>query len=144
MTMTIVSIARYALLSCVAALSILSAGCSKPAPPTADGVLASLRSAGVELTDVRRPPRDPSSPLPNSYTERVEFSLPVVAPKGGQVFVCDKPEHCDAIHAYFQVLKALAGPYIYRSKSGVVVAQLNSGLEPAAAEKFGAVIQSLP
>lgn len=124
--------------------ALFFSGCSKPEPLNADAVLAALRAGGVEVSNVERPPRDPSSPMPNSYTERVSFALPVVAPKGGQVLVCDRPENCDAIYAYFQALKMFAGPYVYRSKSGVVVAQLNSGLEPSVADKARAVIESLP
>lgn len=125
-------------------LALLSlAGCSKPAPPTADSVVSALTAAGAGLADIKRPERDPTSPMPNSYSERVTFSLPSVAPRGGQVLVCSKREHCDALFAYFDALKALAGPYLYRSNDGLVVAQLNSSLDPQAAEKIGEAIRAM-
>lgn len=42
----------------------------------------------------------------------------------------------------YDALKALAGPYVYQSPSGTVVAQLNSGLTPDEAKKFEQAIQS--
>lgn len=132
-------VALSAVLISVAALF----GCSSKAPPTQASILAALQAKGVQVSDVQNPPRDPSSPLPNSYKEHFSFALPSVAPKGGQVFICAEKSHCDAIYAYFDALKALAGPYLYRSKDGLVVAQLNSGLTPDAAVKIGNVIDGI-
>lgn len=117
-------------------------GCSNSEPMTGDKVVASLKAANISVSDVHKPVRDPSSPMPNSYSDRVSFALPSVAPKGGQVFVCDKKEYCDAIFTYFDALKAMAGPYLLRSKDGLVVAQLNSGLQPSDVEPVRKVIES--
>jgi hypothetical protein len=111
---------------------------------TAQGVINQFNSAGLGLVDVRSEPRDSSSPLPNSYKEQLAFSIPEVAPKGGQVFVCDTKKNCDALYAYFDALKALAGPYLYQSPGGRVVVQLNSGLAPDTGAKFEAVVNTLP
>ena len=119
------------------------AGCSSSEPMTGDKVIAALKAANISVSDVQKPARDPSSPMPNSYSDRVSFALPSVAPKGGQVFVCDKKEYCDALFTYFDALKAMAGPYLFRSKDGLVVAQLNSGLAPQDAEPVRAVIEGL-
>lgn len=129
-------------LAAVAALSTL-VGCSQPEPMTADKVVAALQSAGTGITAVKTLPRDPSSPRPSSFRENIAFALPSVAPKGGQLFVCDKREYCDAIFSYYDALKGLAGPYLYRSGDGLIVAQLNSGLEPKAAEQVQAVVEAL-
>ncbi|WP_304351072.1 hypothetical protein [Comamonas testosteroni] len=118
-------------------------GCSNSEPMTGDKVIAALKAANISVSNVQKPARDPSSPMPNSYSDRVSFALPSVAPKGGQVFVCDKKEYCDAIFTYFDALKALAGPYLFRSKDGLVVAQLNSGLQPTDVEPVRKVIESL-
>ena len=67
--------------------------------------------------------------------------------RGGQkehMCACDTKKNCDAIYAYYDALKALAGPYVYQSPSGTVVAQLNSGLTPDEAKKFEQAIKSLP
>jgi hypothetical protein len=132
-------IATCALLVSAAALF----GCAEREPISQAKLLDALTKGGVQLSEVQTPPRDPSSPLPNSYSERFTFALPSVAPKGGQAFICTEKAHCDAIYAYFDALKALAGPYIYRSKDGLVVFQLNSGLQPNEASSVKAVIESL-
>jgi hypothetical protein len=119
-------------------------GSSNSEPLTAQVVIDKFNEAGLDVQDIQAGERDPDSPLPNSYQENLVFSIPEVAPKGGQIFVCDTKKNCDALYAYFDALKALAGPYLYQSPSGTVVAQLNSGLTPDTAAKFEKVINSLP
>lgn len=123
-------------------LSIL-AGVSQARSITSDEVVAALQKAGAGITAVKPIPRDPSSPRPNSFRENFAFTLPSVAPKGGQFFICDTRKYCDAIFSYYDALKGLAGPYLYRSKDGLVVFQLNSGLEPKVAEQIKSTIRSL-
>lgn len=118
--------------------------CSMAHAVTADDVLRAMTAGGVAYTDVTHPARDPESPLPGSYDERVAFVLESVAPNGGQVFVCTRRTYCDAIYDYFEMLRALAGPYLYRSADGLVVAQINSGLSPSEAERIESVIDGLP
>jgi len=113
-------------------------------PLTGQDVIDKFNEADLDVKDVQVGERDPDSPLPNSYQENLEFSIPEVAPKGGQIFVCDTKKNCDALYAYFDALKALAGPYLYQSPSGTVVAQLNRGLTPDTAAKFETVINTLP
>lgn len=126
----------------ISAVALFSA-CSSKEPVTQATLVAALTKGSVPLSDLQNPPRDPSSPLPNSYSERFSFALPSVAPKGGQAFICAEKAHCDAIYAYFYALKALAGPYLYRSKDGLVVVQLNSGLQPDAAAPVKTVVEGL-
>ncbi len=133
---------RNSVLAITLAIGAL-AGCTSSEPITGDKVIAALKAANVSVGDVQKPPRDTTSPMPNSFSERVTFSLPSVAPKGGQIFICDKKEYCDALFTYFDALKALAGPYLFRSKDGLVVAQLNSGLQPSDAEPVRKVIEGL-
>lgn len=128
-------------LAYVAVLLVLGA-CGKE-PPTESVVLNALKVAGVEYGNVRHPARDPDSPLPNSYKEHFSVTLPSIAPKGGQFFICEKKEYCDAIYSYFNLLQGLAGPYLYQSKDGLVIAQMNSGLAVADAEKIRGVINGL-
>ena len=132
-------IATGALLISVATLF----GCGDQLPMTQAKLVEALTKGNIALSDVQTPPRDPSSPLPNSYQERFSFALPSVAPKGGQAFICAEKAHCDAIYAYFDALKGLAGPYLYRSKDGLVVVQLNSGLQPDAVAPVKAVVEGL-
>jgi len=113
-------------------------------PLTGQAVIDKFNAAGLGVTDVRPEKREPDSPLPNSFQEYLGFAIPEVAPKGGQVFVCDTKRNCDAIYAYFDALKSMAGPYLYQSPGGTVVVQLNSGLNPETGAKFEAVVRSLP
>lgn len=133
---------RYGVL--LVAVVLVACGSAPASAVTAQGVIDAANAAGLGLADVQAEERNPDSPLPNSYTERLGFAIPEVAPEGGQVFVCDTKQNCDAIFAYFDALKALAGPYLYQSADGRVVAQLNSGLTPETAAKFEAVIKALP
>ncbi|MGQ0287139.1 hypothetical protein ACT2CV_08045 [Pasteurellaceae bacterium 22721_9_1] len=75
------------------------------------------------------------------FKERFAFSIPEVAPKGGQAFICGEKMHCDPVYAYFNALKDLAGPYLYQSPNGKVVIQLNSGLTPETAQKLEQAIK---
>lgn len=127
----------------MAVLALVGCGSSEAEPVTSAKLLSALTAGGVEYSNVEYPERNPSGPLPNSYKEHLVLALPSVAPKGGQFFICEKKEYCDALYTYFDALKAFAGPYIYRSKDGLVVAQLNSGLEPPAAEQVQAVVEGL-
>lgn len=118
---------------------------AQSATVTAQDVVDKFIAAGLEVSDVNPGERTEGSPLPNSYKEHLEFAIAEVAPKGGQIFVCAPPrKNCDALYQYFNILIGLAGPYTYQSPSGLVVAQLNSGLTPETAAKFEEVIKGLP
>jgi hypothetical protein len=106
-------------------------------------VVDKLIAAGLEISGVNPGERQEGSPLPNSYREHLEFAIAEVAPKGGQIFVCDEKRLCDALYAYFDMLKGLGGPYYYQSAGGTVVAQLNSGLTPDTAAKFKEIVEGL-
>lgn len=111
---------------------------------TAEQVVERLTAAGLQVADVKPNSVAADGPVPKSFTSQASFSISEVAPSGGQVFVCDTKQNCDAIFAYYDALKALAGPYLYQSPSGTVVAQLNSGLTPETAAKYEAAIKALP
>ena len=134
---------KIVLLLVATLLAISLASCSSELL-TAQDVIDEFIAAGLEVNDIKIEERDPTSPLPNSFQERWSFSVSEVTPRGGQIFVCDTKENCDAIFVYFDALKALAGPYLYQSPSGLVVAQMNSGLHPETAASFAEVISSLP
>lgn len=125
----------------LALCALLLAACGTPAAPTADRVRGVL--TGLGATNIHDDPPDAQSPLPRSFTVRQAFTLPSVAPKGGQYFICDTKRNCDALYAYFDAFKALAGPYTYRSDSGLVVVQLNSGLPPDEAARVAQAIKGL-
>jgi hypothetical protein len=119
-------------------------GGAPTASVTAQGVIDRLAAAGVEVTGVQPGTREADSPLPNSYTEHLTFTIPSLGDRGGQVFVCSTKQNCDALYAYFDALKSLGGPYYYQSPSGTVVMQLNNALTPDAAAQFESVMKALP
>jgi hypothetical protein len=123
-------------------ITVLLASCGGAPAVTAQQVAEKLTAAGA--TNIHDDAIGADVPVPKSFTAHQAFEIPSVTPKGGQFFVCDTKKNCDAIYAYYDALKALAGPYTYRSPSGTVVAQLNSGLTPDEAAKFEAAIKSLP
>ncbi|MFL5807286.1 MAG: hypothetical protein ACJ8CR_36850 [Roseiflexaceae bacterium] len=124
---------------------VMLAGCGGAAAPaiTGQGVLDQFKAAGLTIENIR-PTDNTGKPVPQGYQENLTFTTPSLGDKGGQVFVCDMKAGCDAIFAYFDGLKGLAGPYLYQSPSGMVVVQLNSGLQPDEAAKYEAVVKGLP
>lgn len=130
-----------ALLLIIAGLPLVA--CGSDAPPTAHAVLDALKASGVPFSAISYPKRKPLSLLPNTYKERVEVAFPSIAPKGGQFFVCETREYCDHLQEHFHALRALAGPHVYRSKSGRVLAQLYSTLEQPVADQIRAAIEEL-
>jgi hypothetical protein len=127
------------------AVALLLAGCGDAGAPaiTGQGVLNQFRAAGLQIENIK-PAGNEMKQVPQGYKENLAFTTPSLGDKGGQVFVCDVKAGCDAIYAYFDGMKALAGPYLYQSPSGMVVVQLNSGLDPAEAARYEAVIRGLP
>lgn len=128
----------------VIAVALIACSSTTPTPLTGQQVIDRFIAAGIEVTDVRPGERADGSVLPNVYEENIDFTMAEVAPKGGQIFVCKTKEYCDTLMAYFDAVKAIAGPYLYQSPNGLVVAQLNSGLTTDTAEKFEQVIKGLP
>jgi hypothetical protein len=124
---------------------LVACGGSPQTPLTAQAALDAFKAAGINVSNVQPITPDPNAPLPRSFKENVSFEAPGSAPagKGGQIFVCDTKANCDAIFAYYDALKGLAGPYLYRDPSGLVVAQLNSGMTPDAAKKFQDALQGM-
>jgi len=124
------------------ALALVLAACGGNPVVTAAQVADSLTAAGA--VNVHEEAFGPEVQAPKSFMSRQVFEIASVAPAGGQVFLCDTKKNCDAIYAYYDALKALAGPYLYQSPSGTVVVQLNSDLKPDEATKFEEVVKSLP
>lgn len=139
-------------LFCSLVITVVLAACgSAPSSAvTAQSVIDRFKEFDPTITNIEPRDRETDSPLPNSWKEDLLFDVPALGQdaqgegKGGQVFVCDTKKNCDAIFAYFDALKALAGPYLYQSPNGTVVVQLNSGLAPEEAAKYEAVVKALP
>ena len=99
-------------------------------------IVASLVNAGTGVYGAKLIEREIDAVLPQSFDERISFSLEGHASVSGQIFLCSSKKFCDSIYRYFTSLISLAGPYLFRSKDGKIVAQLNSSLPPNAALFF--------
>ena len=108
-------------------------------PPTADAVIIEIARV-TEIRNYTKPQRDPQAAWPDRYKEHATFSVLDAAPCEGQVFICDTANDCDAIYEYFNALKLSDGSYLYKSKSGYAVMQLDGGLAPEEATKLGDTI----
>lgn len=124
--------------------TLVGCGGAPAAQVTGASVADAIKAAGVDISEVQALARTEGEPTPNTYADRVSFAIAEVAPKGGQVFVCADKEKCDAVFTYFKAMESLAGPYLYQSDGGRVVAQLNSGLTPETAAKVEAAVKALP
>lgn len=115
-------------------------------PKVEDGLPSIIRAflaEGIKLSGVTLDQPNPDSPLPKSYDQNWGFIDDDLANgKGGQIFMCSKKSYCDSIYAYFDALKGLAGPYLFRNVDGRIVAQLNSGHTPASAERYEEVLSN--
>ena len=123
-------------LLCLTLVTVAVSACNKEI--TTDDLVSTLRNSGVEINDVKDIKADEFAM--KSFKERLAFSIPEVAPKGGQAFICEEKKYCDAIYAYFDGLKSLAGPYLYQSPNGKVVLQLNAKLTVETAKKLETAI----
>lgn len=112
---------------------LLLAACGDKAI-TSEDLVSTMKASGIEINDVKDLKNDKF--MVQGYKERFAFSIPEVAPKGGQAFICEKKEQCTPVFAYFDALKNIAGPYLYQSPNGKVVLQLNASLTEETAKKL--------
>jgi hypothetical protein len=112
------------------------AACGSTPAPTPATVEAALSGAGASAFVAG----ETTGTAPRSYIHHAEF---MIGDKGGQYFLCDTKKNCDALYAYYDALKALAGPYTFQSTSGLIVAQLNSALTPDQAAKIETALKGL-
>ncbi|BFU65364.1 hypothetical protein [Rodentibacter abscessus] len=103
-------------------------------PITTEDLVSTMKASGVEINDVKDLKND--SFMMQGFKERFSFSIPEVAPKGGQAFICEKKDECTPVFAYFYALRNLAGPHLYQSPNGKVVLQLNIDLTEETAKKL--------
>jgi hypothetical protein len=125
-------------------VALVACGGQAATPPptfaryTADEVIAALQPLGI--TDIKEGTRDPKSVAPNTYTASKEFTIPSVAPKGGQVQVFSTASDLAAMQAWYARFPDLA-PYVYVKGNALV--QLNNTLPKAEAERYAAAVAGL-
>jgi hypothetical protein len=106
---------------------------------TADQVVAKLQPLGVSNAVVSQ--RAANDQSPNTATDRREFAIASIAPKGGQLLLFDSAADVAGMQAWYARFPDLA-PYVY--VKGNALLQLNSGLSKAEAEKFREALNTLP
>jgi hypothetical protein len=102
----------------------------------AQEVITAWAKAGLTVTD-QKPCAQTSTTIPKTFDEDVCFTIPSIAPAGGQLFSFSTPTNQAAIVAYFGQYLALA-PYVYAHANAV--AQLNSNLPAAQAAQYDAAM----
>jgi len=102
-------------------------------------VLAALKNAGA--TNIKQQERETESMRSNAFREAYDFEISEVSPKGGQVIFFDDPSHGESMFAYYDALKAIAGPYLYITADNTILLQMNSGLKPETAKKFAKILE---
>ena len=121
--------------------------CGGPAPtPTPTfarydvaSVVAVLQPLGI--SNVQPSVRDPQSVAPNTARDQREFSIPSIAPKGGQLLLFATASDLAAMQTWYARFPDLA-PYVY--VHGNAMLQLNSSLSAAEAARYQAALNSLP
>ena len=106
---------------------------------TADQVVAKLQPLGVSNVVVGQ--RAVNDQSPNTATDRREFAIASIAPKGGQLLLFDTAADVAGMQAWYARFPDLA-PYVY--VKGNALLQLNSTLPKTEADKFKAALDSLP
>jgi hypothetical protein len=145
---------RVCVLAAACALLVLSA-CSALNPPTAtpvpfarftaDQVLAAFESAGAL---VRNPAREMlvGRDAPATFSDRVLFEIPRIAPAGGQILVFSTPESLAEWRAYIDRLRAdpdTRRDVIFVYENANLLLQLNAGLTPQEADVYGLAFQRM-
>ncbi len=102
----------------------------------AQDVIDAWAKAGLTVTG-QKPCEQTSTTIPKTFDEDVCFTIPSIAPAGGQLFTFSTPTNQAAIVAYFGQYITLA-PYVYSHANAV--AQLNSNLPAAEAAKYDAAM----
>jgi hypothetical protein len=105
---------------------------------TADQVVTALQPLGI--TGVGPHVRDPQAVAPNTYSDGRDFTIPIVAPKGGQVLIFASATDLAAMQAWFARFPDLA-PYVYTKGNALI--QLNNTLPKAEAMKYEAALAAM-
>jgi hypothetical protein len=93
------------------AISALVSGCANEPPPppfdtlTAQEVVDALDAAGAT---VQNPVADMvvGRDAPSTFSERIVFQIPSIAPEGGQIVIFRTPADLQAWQAYIETLRA--------------------------------------
>jgi hypothetical protein len=106
---------------------------------TVEQVVAVLAPLGA--SDFRETPRSPQAQSPNTAIAQRDFTIPSIAPKGGQLLLFDSAADVAGMQAWYARFPDLA-PYVYVRGNALI--QFNSTLPKAEAERYRAALESLP
>ncbi len=127
---------------CYFSLVLMLAACGAP-DITAQAVVDQFSAADLEVGRTALISPQPGEEMASLYREHMQFEVAEVSPRGGKVFVCDRPADCNEI---VQTIAEQAGdrwPYRYQSSAGTVVVLLPANLSAETADSFAAVVNNL-
>jgi hypothetical protein len=101
-------------------------------------LIEKLISEGIQILDIKT--ENEKGILLEHYVEKWIFSIQEIFPKGGQILICPTKSDGDQVFDYYDSLASLAGPHLYRSSCGKVIAQLNNGLSKETGNLFRKVL----
>lgn len=133
------------------AISTLTGACSSEPPPppfdqlTAQEVVDALNAAGAI---VQNPVTDMvvGRDAPNTFSERIVFQIPSVAPEGGQIVIFRNAADLQVWQQYIDTLRADPASrrsviYVYVHQNALL--QLNANLLPNEAGRYSAAFTSI-
>jgi len=125
---------RIQLMAIVFACALASCG-----KPSAMDVCKKIEASGVGANCRASQPAG----LGAGAAEKVDFDLPSVAGKTGQVLRFDKEETYRATELSYANMGGLAGPHRYGSPKALIFVQMNEGLSADNGKKVKAIVDAL-
>jgi hypothetical protein len=131
---------RFGLLAVVLLAFLAGCGGASFQQYKAADAIAAFQQAGLPAENVKDAVRGADVVAPNLAIETKEFTIPAIAPKGGQVQVFKERKDLDTLVNWYAQFPALA-PYVYTR--GNVLVQLNAALPKPEAEKYKAALEAM-
>lgn len=141
---------RYLAILLIAISAFLAACAGEPPPPpfdqlTAQEVVDALNAASAT---VQNPVADMvvGRDAPNTFSERIVFQIPSIAPDGGQIIIFRTSADLQAWQSYIDTLRADPDErrsviYVYVNQNALL--QLNANLLPDEASRYSTAFTNL-
>lgn len=141
---------RYLAILLIAISAFLTACAGEPPPPpfdqlTAQEVVDALKAAGAT---VQNPIADMvvGRDAPNTFSERIVFQIPSIAPDGGQIVIFRTPGDLQTWQQYVDTLRSDPNErrsvvYVYVHQNALL--QLNANLLPDEASRYSTAFSNI-
>jgi len=128
-------------------VTLVLCGCRSNSPPEIESIAKELVALDIGIGHFRRVGVESAFMPANSYRESVVFSIGERAPEG-RIYICADRYGCSMVVDTLNVVRPFSmgayhtrGPYLYRSRSGLVVVTLDGRVQSGTAAKIEAVIK---